>query len=204
MNHERYSLSFTTGSLFHRESVKMSELYLDFGKWDKVRDMVIAENLMQSRTQNTLKRTCREVISRLKTLTPEEVEFLAQAPRQDQLNILWISVCRRYTFIADFAVDVLKERYITLKKELSHNDFDIYFNQKSQWHPELNTISPVTRNKLRQVLFKMLKEAELLSPENQIIPAVISQNLLNLLPPAHGEDILFFPVFESDLKRKMK
>ena len=29
----RYSMSFTAGSLFHRESVEFAALYLDFGGW---------------------------------------------------------------------------------------------------------------------------------------------------------------------------
>ncbi len=79
MSNDRYSMSFTTGSLFHRESVKLAALYLDLGDWNSVRDKVIAENLLQTRTLNTLKRVCREVVSRLRALTQGELEFLVEA-----------------------------------------------------------------------------------------------------------------------------
>ena len=68
MDNNRYSMSFTTGGLFHLESVKLAALYLGLGDWSEVREKVISKNLLQYRTLNTLKRVCREVISRLKAL----------------------------------------------------------------------------------------------------------------------------------------
>ena len=200
MSNDRYSMSFTTGSLFHRESVKLAALYLELGDWNAVRDKVIAENLLQTRTLNTLKRVCREVISRLKTLSVGELEFLIDANHQEQGHLLWLAVCRRYRFIADFAVEVLRERYITLKTDLSHEDFDSFFNRKSEWHSELDEIRPATRSKLRQVLFKILREADLLTANNMINAAMLSPRLLDVIPHGSRRDILYFPVFESDLK----
>jgi hypothetical protein len=200
MSHDRYSISFTTGSLFHRESVKLAALYLDPGDWNTVRDKVIEENLLQTRTLNSLKRVCREVISRTRTLSPRELEFLVQGSHQEQAYLLWLAVCRRYRFIADFAVEVLRERFITLKSDLTHQDFDSFFNRKSEWHLELEEITPTTRGKLRQVLFRMLREADLVTANNMIHAAMLSPGLLQLFHQGDLRDILYFPVFESALK----
>ena len=200
MSNDIYSMSFTTGSLFHRESVELAALYLDLGDWNFVRDKVIAENLLQTRTLNTLKRLCREVISRLRTLNTGELEFLFEGRHQDQAYLLWLAVCRRYRFIADFAVEVLRERYITLKTDLTHEDFDSFFNRKSEWHLELDEITSGTRNKLRQVLFKILRDADLLTANNMIHAAMLSPRLLDLIHQGSHREILYFPVFESDVK----
>lgn len=200
MNNDRYSMSFTTGSLFHRESVELAALYLELGDWSSVRDKVVAENLLQTRTLNTLKRVCREIISRIRTLSLGELELLVGGSHQDQAYLLWLGVCRRYRFIADFAVEVLRERYITLKSDLTHEDFDSFFNRKSEWHSELDEISPETRGKLRQVLFKILREADLLTANNIIHTAIFSPSLLDLILQGGHRDILHFPVFESDVK----
>ena len=199
MSNGRYSLSFTTGGLFRLESEKLATLYLELGDWNSVRNKVITENLLQARTLNTLRRVCREVISRLKTLTPEELEFLVDCSHQEQAYLLWLAVCRRYRLIADFAVEVLRERYITLKSDLTHDDFDSFFNQKSEWHLELDEISPATRCKLRQVLFKILREADLLTTNNMIHAAMLSPKILDLIQKGTRKDILHFPVFESDV-----
>ena len=200
----RYSMSFTTGSLFHRESVKLAALYLDLGDWDSVRHKVITDNLLQTRTLNTLKRVCREIISRLKTLNLSELKFLLETSHQEQAYLLWLAVCRRYRFIADFAIEVLRERYITLKTDLNYEDFDSFFNQKSEWHSELDEVRPATRSKLRQVLFKILREADLLSANNIISAAMLSQQLIDLISHCSRREILYFPIFESDLKRKAR
>jgi hypothetical protein len=200
MKPEKYSMSFTTGSLFHRESVELAALFLDQGDWNAVRDKVLSGNLLQARTLNTLKRVCREIISRLKTLGPSEIDLLVHGSAQEQGYLLWIAVCRRYKFIADFAVEVIRERFISLKMDLHYEDFDSFFNKKSEWHPELDEIRPATINKLRQVLFKILREAELLTADNAIHAAMLSSRLLGVIPRDSHQDILVFPAFDSDLR----
>jgi hypothetical protein len=193
-------MSFTTGSLFHHESVKLATLYCDLGDWNVVREKVIDENLLQTRTLNTLKRVSREVISRLKTLSADELECLMHSNHQDQAYILWLAVCRRYQFIADFAVEVLRERFITLKADLTYEDFDAFFNRKSEWHVELDGITQTTISKLRQVLFKMLREADLLTTNNMINAAMLSSRVIELIQQRSRRELLFFPAFESDVR----
>ncbi|MBE0507003.1 MAG: DUF1819 family protein [Marinospirillum sp.] len=200
MSNAKYSMSFTTGSLFHHESVKLAELYLELGDWRSVRDKVVADNLLQSRTQSTLKRICREVISRLRTLTQNTLEFLITASHQEQAYLLWLAICHRYPFIADFAVEVLRERYITLKSDLTHEDFDSFFDQKAEWHLELDQITPATRKKIRQVLFRLLREADLLTGDNRIHAALLSPQLLQIIHQGSHREVLYLPIFESELK----
>lgn len=200
MNKDKYNLSFTSGGMCRRESVKLAELYLEHSDWSTVRDKVVAENLLQARTLNTLKRVCREVISRLKTLSRDELEYLVTGSHQEQAYLLWVAVCRRYRFIAEFAVEVLRERYITLKTDLAFEDFDTFFNRKSEWHLELDKISPTTKSKLRQVLFRMLKEADLLTSNNIINGAMLTPSMLQAIQQPGCRDLLYFPVFESELK----
>jgi hypothetical protein len=195
-----YSLSFTTGGLFHRESLILATLYLELGNWDSVREQAIGENLLQVRTLSAIKRLSREILSRLKMLAPEELEFLINGSHQEQADLLWLAVCRRYRFIAEFAIEVLRERFITMKTDLTHEDFDSFFNRKSEWHPELDKISTTTRRKLRQVLFRILREVNLLTVSNTINAAILSPRLLELLHQGSLRDVLYFPVFESDVK----
>jgi hypothetical protein len=200
----KYTLSFTTGGLFHRESVTLAMLFFKLNDWDTVRGQVLSENLLQSRTLNTSKRQCREIISRLKTLGSKELDLLISGSTQEQADLLWLAVCRRYRFIAEFAIEVLRERFITLKPDLTHEDFDSFFNRKSEWHSELDKISTTTRHKLRQVLFRILREANLLIAYNTINSVMLSPRLLALIAENNRHDIVYFPVFESDLKSKVQ
>jgi hypothetical protein len=201
MKTETYSLSFTTGTLLHRESMVMAEQFLTLQDWDAVRDAVVSQNLLQSRTLNTSKRLCQEVSSRLRTLGDSEVDLLVQGTLREQSYLLWVGVCRRYQFIADFAREILHEKFISLKTVLTYDDFDAFFNQKAEWHEELERIQPATKGKLRQVLFKMLREAGLLTVDNQITPALLSPRLVQAIAQENVSDILIFPAFESDLRQ---
>lgn len=199
MNKEQYSMSFTTGGLFHRESVKLAVLCLELKDWNDVRDKVLSDNLLQARTLNTSKRVTGEIIPRLRQLSSSELDLLVNGDPREQGYLLWIAVCRRYRFIADFAVEVLHERYISLKTDLQYEDYDSFFNRKSEWHNELDEIQATTRGKLRQVLFKMLHEADLLANNNTINASILSPRLLEAIPSSNRQDLLFFPLFESDI-----
>lgn len=204
MESNHYSLSFTTGSLLLQESVTVAEQFLELHNWDLVRQAVLKQNLLQARTQNTSRRICQEIISRLKTCHDSELELLVQGYQQEQRYLLWLAVCRRYQFIADFAVEILREQFISLKDILNYEDFDIFYDKKAEWHPELEKIAPATKRKLRQTLFKMMREANLLSKKNVITPVILTPNILEAIPKDKYQDILFFPIFEFDLKQWLK
>lgn len=200
MKTEKYSMSFTTGGLFHQESVKVAALYLDVGDWKKVRDEIIGKNILQTRTISSLKRICKEILSRLKTLDSSELELLVNGSNQEQAYLLWLAVCRRYKFISDFAIEVVKERFLTLRSDLNHEDFNAFFNAKAQWHDGLEKITTATKMKLRQVLFKMLREAGLLTAKNIITPAMLPPRMVRIIGRNAYQDLSVFPVTESELK----
>ena len=189
-------MSFTTGGLFHRESVELAALYRDSGDWTAVRAQVIGQNLLQSRTQSTLKRVCREIIGRLKTLSGREIEYLVAGSSAEQARLLWIAVCRRYRFIGEFAVEVMRERRLAFLLDLRHEDFDAFFDRKAEWNTQLDEIKPGTRRKLRQVLFRMLQEAGILTASHTMTGVLLTSGLLKALHPDRRDDVVFFPVYE--------
>lgn len=201
MTIKKYSMSFTTGSLFRQESLKIAGLFLDFRDWNAVRKKVLSENLLQTRTLNTLKRVYREISSRLKTLCEEELALIVNGTSQDQSQLLWLAVCRRYAFIYDFAKEVLRERFVSFKAVLKYEDFDAFFNQKAEWHDELDGIAHATHVKARQIIFKMMREAGLLTDSYLINPVLLSAQLLNAIPRQQRQDLLIFPIFQADLCR---
>ena len=190
-------MSFTAGALLQSESVTIAKLYLELGSWNEVKDKAIANNVLQSRAVSTLKRISYEVISRLSTLTSEELILLVNSSHKDQAYLIWMAVCRHHKFIADFAIEVLRERFITFKPDLQYSDFDVFFNRKCDWHSELDGLSISTKKKLRQVLFKMLREADFLDGKNNIQATILSPRLLDVIERNGGRDIMYFTVSEN-------
>ncbi len=197
MDSQKYNMSFTAGALLQSESVTIAKLYLELGSWNEVKDKAIANNVLQSRAVSTLKRISYEIISRLSTLTSEELILLVNSSHKDQAYLIWMAVCRHHKFIADFATEVLRERFITFKPDLQYSDFDVFFNRKCDWHSELDGLSVSTKKKLRQVLFKMLREADFLDGKNNIQATILSPRLLDVIERSGGRDIMYFTVSED-------
>ena len=187
-------MSFTTGALFYHESMKLAALFTSLRQWDKVRNAVIADNIIQARTTNTLKRVTNEITSRLKTLNERELIFLNEAEYTEQRYILWLAICRRYAFIGDFAVNVVFDNFAAFKNFVTYDDYNIFFAKKAQWHSEVDRIPPSTKNKLRQMLFKMMREAYILDNNNTIIPIVPSAAFQAILAGAEQHETMFWPI----------
>ena len=194
---EKYNMSFTAGALFQKESVSIAQLYLEIGGWTYLRKDVVDKNLLQTRTISSAKRSCREICLRLEHLSPDELELLVGGDPYEQKYLLWLAICRQHAFLYEFSVEVIRERFLTLRYDLHHEDFDAFFNEKLDWHEELEKITTMTRNKLRQVVFRMLREAELLNTSNAIISAMLSPRLFDLLSRTASQDLLIFPMLET-------
>ena len=200
MTPTKYSMSFTTGALFRHESIKMATLYASHKQWEDVRNTVISENIIQARTTNTLKRVTNEIISRMKTLTEQELTFIVEASYTEQGYMLWLAICRRYAFIADFALDVVHNNFMSLKNVVQPEDYNVFFNKKAEWHGEIDDIAASTKRKLRQTLFQMMREANLLDKNNVLIPIVPSAQFKTILAAVPEREAMFFPI--SDLARR--
>lgn len=199
MTQNRYSMSFTSGALLRAASVTTAQIYLETGDWEAARNRVITGNLLQMRTLNASKRIFQEVASRLKQLTPEQLDLLPGGNEEEQGYLLWLAFCRRYRFIYDFAVEMVREKFVRLDYGLTHEDYDVFFGRKAEWHPEMDQISSETRSKQRQVIFKTMREADLLSTDNQIIPALLSARLVNVIAQDNAADLKVFPVSDLDI-----
>ena len=136
-------------------------------------------------------------------LTDEELALLQAGSSNEQKYLLWLGICRRYRFIAEFASEVVRERYLTLKQDLPAEEFTVFFNTKEEWHPELEKIADSTRNKLRTVLYRMLREADIIDGNNLILPAMLTEELIRTIAKHDANDLTVFPVSDSDLQRAM-
>ncbi len=198
---ERYRLSFTTGGLFLQESAIAAASFLQLGDWTATRARLRDENLLQVRTSAAATRISKEVTARLQELSSEELSALLDLSLRDQANLLWVTVCRRYPFIREFATEVLREHFLVLRRRLVFADFDHFLNAKALWHAELDDIAKSTQLKLRQNLFRMLREADLLSDQYEIHPAQLSPYLAQLLARQGRQVFLVFPATDNDIQR---
>lgn len=191
---DKYTMSYTACSLVCAETKKVAELYLEERDWKKVAKIAFDTNLLQYRTQNALKRTLSEIISRLKKLPEEALLILVNGTPYEQNQILWFAVCLRYSFIYDFAIEVVKEKYNLMQSKITQLDYDAFFNSKLNWHDELDKLTDTTRYKLKQILFKMLKEAEIVDSDNCILTTFVSPRVIEII---NNYDSMYLGIFPN-------
>ena len=131
-----------------------------------------------------------------------ELDLLISGSQEDQNHLLWVAVCRRYRLIAEFAVEVVRERFLSMGAPLELADFDAFYFRKADWHEELDQLKPVTRKKLRQVLFGMMRDAGLISAQGAINPVMLSPEVRDAISETRPDDLRLFPMFETDLARR--
>lgn len=193
----RYALSFATGGLLVREATVVAPVYVEHRDWVKTREIAVNKNLLQSRTHSTAVRRVREVIKRLSALSDCEVESLTEMTASERSHLLWVAICRRYDFIGQFAEEVLRERFLTLARTVSYEDYDSFYRAKAVWHDELGEITDSSYRKLRQVLFRMMVEAGLLTAKGTIEPVLFTARIARFLTQRSPSDIRFFPTRED-------
>ena len=193
----RYALSFTTGALLAREAAILAPAYLELGEWEAVRDRAVADNTLQARTYRTGVRLVRETVKRLSALTDSEIGVLADATPSERGYLMWAAACRRYALIGEFAEEVVRERFLVLSSKIGYDEFDGFVRGKSLWHEELSSVKYSTMQKLRSNVFKMLTEAELVSPGGHIVAAVLSERVADLLDAREPSDLRFFPTTQG-------
>ena len=185
-------IPFTVGGLFLFEGIELSRLRATCASWDEVRQTSPDDVFVAKGGASSVKRIRNEVIGRLATLTPDEINHLASGGMTDARALMWVAACRKYRILAEFAREVLDERLRTFQPEIRVTDFDALLDAKGVHAEEIARLSPSTRARLRSGAFRMLREAELIDAENRVSAPRLSGALRDLLAsdPGSGLDLI--------------
>lgn len=165
-------MSFTTGGLLERETIIFANMLLQTNDLEKTCQQIKDENLFQYRTVSAIRRTLSELRTRFQFLDDEALKLISVGFPNEIQQISWFLVCNKYPFIFEFVHEVIKEKYFLGQLELINYDFDAFFNKKMVQYPTLEKITDNSRYKLKQILFKMLREVGLLD-KNNILQTVL-------------------------------
>lgn len=194
---ECWKLSFLVGQLLRREAQIAVPIFLETQDWHETSERIKANHLFQHQTASSERRYLQELVSRLSTLSLQELTYFASASFTEQGYLLWLAACRQYAFIYEFAEEVIREKFLVMSPQLTHADFDVFVRSNAPWHPELNNIKDSTLGKLRQNLFKMIEEAGLTS-NGYITQIFFSQGLRDILSTKTPSETHLFPTPNSD------
>lgn len=200
----KYSRSFTAGALLLPESTSILELYNNQKDWKEVKKIALETNIINAKKAVSSDRIVSELIYRLQRLSDSQISLFLNSDINVKKNLLWLAICKSYPLIRDFAKEVINEKYLKMDPYVRHEDFTVFFTNKSGWHTDLDNISDLGKAKLKQVLFLMLRQANIINEHFEIIPGYYSKEFVNVITDKDAEWHIVFPIHEKEFLEMAK
>lgn len=190
----KYQFTFTAASLRLNDFVQVAQLKINNQEVDYV-------NLLGAGKSTTGKRMMVEYEKRLASLTKEQLKLLTEGNLSTQKQIAYLAICKSYSFIREFTVEVLREKRLLFDYEISDGDFISFIRRKLESHPELEKITDLTTYKIKQVTFKILEQAGMIdSIKNKTLqPQIIDSEVMKAIAADNKEWLKVLFVSDMDI-----
>ena len=166
----KYLFTYTTCSLLVPETIEVIKKYQELKDWNKVRELVIEDNILQKNAISSRKRIFTELKRRINSLTNQELSLITQLGDSQLKYLVFLSILKTYRFIYEFMVEVVLQKYLLFDYKILNSDYESFFESKQLNVEQLNQITDTTKYKLKQVLFRMLEEVQIIDDtKNKII-----------------------------------
>lgn len=160
---ETYNMSFTAGAAMLNEMHAVAEALLACdGDWERTKDKTFKENLMEKEKMSSNIRYFALMKQRLEVLNEAELDMLVNGTVADRRLIVLLAICKAHSFIYDFISENVRDCFYNQYEKISHANFNEFYNEKKYEHPEIEQVSEQTVAKMRQVVFRILEQTELI------------------------------------------
>ena len=176
----KYNFSFTAASALIPETLIVAQEFVQYKDWKKVKSIVWDHNLLNKIKQDTFKREFSEIKKRLSLLTTRQLKILANGNFDEAKDMILLSLLKAYIFLKYFIVEVIRNNYFLYNNILTDSDYFKFFNSKTISHSELNTLTELTIKKVKQVIFKLLEQVNLITQirNGTIIKPILSNGVM--------------------------
>lgn len=169
-----YSANITGGGLLLQESRILAQKLLSGVPITALMASTLSENLLQKRSPATTSKMAGLIISRLSLLDEKFLRLVVDGNKREASLLLLATISEAHTLVGDFLLYIGRECFAQYQKTLSEKDWKNFFEQCAQRQPSLNTWSESTVKKLRNVIFKLLSECEVLDAKtNELHPLIL-------------------------------
>lgn len=155
-----YHAEIVAGSLLIPESRQIARILLDQPDAAAWYRLITVENVLQKKSPATAKRQAKLIRNRLELMTHDFWETIASSSTDIVTQSLLAAAVKHSHLLGDYMEKVMGERWRTFKRTLTHKDWNDYLEMCTQVDAVVNSWSTTTRNKLKQVVFRILAEAK--------------------------------------------
>lgn len=209
INKTKYTFSFTGASALITETLIIAEEYGRLKDWITVKNSLLEHNLLNKVKQETFKREFSEIKKRLSLLTQDQLKLIIQGSLDDAKAMILLSLVKAYSFLRDFIVEVIRNKYLLFDPVISEIDYIKFVKTKSLSHNELTAITEVTAKKVKQVIFKLLEQVGLITQAKNgtILKPILNSKVIDVIindDPAFLYAFLFSNEEINRLLQKLK
>ncbi len=165
-----YNMTFTAGAAMIEETHAVAEAYVESGyDWEMTKERTFKENLMNKTKVSSNQRYFVLMKQRISALNTEELQKLVDGTMAEKRIIVLLAICKAHSFVYDFITENVREAYFGLNEKISHANFNEFYNEKKYEHPELEEITLQTVGKMRQVIFRILEQTEIIESADDAV-----------------------------------
>ncbi len=152
---------------------------------------------------STGKRMLSELKKRIAFMTPSELDLFLAGDLVSQKQLAFVTACKCYGFIKDFAIEVLREKLLVFDYKITDGDYITFFRRKYDLHEEMESLTELTKNKIRQVTFKILEQSGIIdNVKSRIIqPQIIDLELMKSIAQDNPYWLKVLLVSDFDIER---
>ena len=199
---KQYDLSYTAGALISDYFDAVMNEIKDFDQF-KIGEEVIHHSVVAANAESSQKRYTQELNKRIKQLNKPIFDYYFHSDSNNKKVIQFYTVCKTYSIIAEFMIEVVRNKWLNLNFNLEPYDFNNYLSEKLEETNSLDRVTDKTIYKLTQVFFKMLQELGMYKKE-KFNTIKIDPQLMQLLYQAGDEWFIDAMLQTEDDKKQMK
>jgi len=154
-----FSADMAAGSLLLTESRKISRLLLEGVDPEGWNSAIIKENILQKRSPASSIRIARLIRNRLTLMTPELWRIVAESNKDVATQAVLAASVKHGRLLAEFMMQVLARHVVRFEQRLSQTDWRVFLAECEIIDPSIRSWSTSTREKLRQIVFRILAES---------------------------------------------
>lgn len=173
-----YSFSITKGALFFQEACLVFQHYDASTIFDT--KSKISFDFLPQNSETSRRSIGQEIVKRVRsTEWPDLWTLFNDLQEKDQRLILFYAICCHYAFVQDFMIEVYHKKWLNMDSDIAKEDIAYFMELKADYRPEISELQEYTKQKIVQVIFRALQEANLVS-EGKLIDPTFSHQLIHL------------------------
>lgn len=180
-----YSAKTTGENFLYNETKTLASYILDGENVEVLKRRNITDNLIMYKKEKAIARVNAPIFRRLAFLIEKDIlkDFFYEDISTSKYILLY-AVMKTDNLVKDFVFEVYKKKVLEDLKYIEKKDIDDWYQEKIMMSETLKRVTISTENKLKQVIMKILQDANLVTKEKnmfKIIKPSLKATFIDLL-----------------------